>query len=257
MALSEISYFPSHQTRDKRVKLELLDWLVVADKQKKLYGKIYDIDLSEAELPSPKALISQLNFHIMKHIPRIKQRIFDFDIFSGRVTVNFPRTRYYFTLMMSHQLCVLVGMEKPNQGNPLDFAILGATKPANEYKFKEEDRKFAPNCTGLWKSVESRQNYFKFPPSLSTVNEVVVYCNLVKETCVNTTRAQLLKVFPLHTLPGRISSNFGTNLQFIPLRQNKISEITILLRDWYGAPLRVQEYSRINLIVRPPERASQ
>ena len=259
-AIAEISYYFNHETTQSHAKLYILDWLVLEEvsEEDKRYGKIYEVDLGKSQLPSPLALVSQLNFHLIKHVPRFRGlKIFDYDSATGRVTIEFPPLPYFVSLKLSHQLCVMVGMLERGGGQKGDYAVIGQYKPEGSYKYQGKKRLFTEPCKHEWKSVEQISNYFLYPPHLSVINEMLVYSSITQEVPVNTVNVPLLRCIPLKNEVGRTTSNFGSSLQLIPLRQTTISEITIYLRNWEGQEFKLHDYTRICLLIRPPDRQTR
>ena len=256
IALQELSFMCNHQTTNKHVKFELLDWLYKNDDSGK-YGRIYEFDLGSIQLPNPQSLVSQLNFHIDKHVTRLADlnfNVFGYDADTGHITIHFPHhpKDYYFTLRLSLDLCRMVGLVKEGQGKPGSYTIIGLSKPQDKYQFGSEIRYFTDACAPAWPSAESSSNYFIFKPNLATAKELAVYSSLVQPQPVNNSRFPLLRVLNINQSPTRQIVDLGASLQHIPLGRTHISEIGIALRDWHGNELRLSEYTRVSLLIRPP-----
>ena len=256
IALQELSFMCNHKTSNTHVKFELLDWLV-KDEDTGKYGKILEFDLGSIQLPNPQSLVSQLNFHIDKHVTRLadlKFNVFGYDADTGHITIHFPHRPkdYYFTLRLSLDLCRMVGLVKPGEGKPGSYSIIGLSKPADKYKIGSEIRYFTPQCAKAWPSSESGSNYFLYKPYLNTAQELAVYSSLVQPQPVNNSRFPLLRVLNINQSPTRQIVDLGSSLQHISLGRTHISEICIALRDWHGSALNLTDYTRVSLLIRPP-----
>ena len=251
LSLAEISLQCEHRVNETGAIIKLIDWLYPCDDG--LFGKLYEIDLGSLELPSAEALVSHLNYHLYKCMPRLaskRAKIFDYDQAMNRITVNFPGTDYYYTLMLTAPVLPLLGMEKASKKT--QYTIIGRSKPAKSYRFNDETRTFSAECSAAWKSVEQFSNYFTGPPRLSPVVEAMVYCSIICDQPVSHTRQPLLRVVSLRPTSERITEDFGGRLQPIALRQTRISEIRIWLRNLYGEPLNLSSYTRITLCLQAP-----
>lgn len=255
IGVHEVSFLSDHKTEKKHVKLDILDWLW--DNQDNTFGRIFSLDLGSFDLPNPQALADQLNFHIGKLVSRLRDnKIFAFDSNTGRITFKFGDKPLFYTLRLSKSLMVMIGQLEPsNTEKPGAFCIIGADKPAGKYRYEGGERQFAPSCSERWASVETHGNYFEFSPHLSVYTELSLYSDLIAPQPVNNDNFPLMRVFPLPTTPGRKVITFGSSLQLIKLKSTRISEFTIYIRDLFGGEARLRDYTRVTLIIRPPDRS--
>ena len=163
IVLQELSFMCNHQTTNKHVKFELLDWLY-KNKDSEKYGCIYEFDLGSIQLPNLQSLVSQLNFHIDKHVTRLADlnfNVFGYDADTGHTTIHFPHhpKDYYFILRLSLDLCCMVGLVKEGEGKPGSYTIIGLSKPQDKYKIGTEIRYFTEECAPAWPSAESGSNF--------------------------------------------------------------------------------------------------
>ena len=132
--------------------------------------------------------------------------------------------------------------------------MIGQNKPSDSYLFDGKKREFSDATKKPWKSVEEHGNYFQFSPHLSTVSELGIYCSLIEPQPVNNSNYPLMRVINLDASPGRKVFSFGNTLQLMKLKSAQILQFTVFIRDLFGGEARLQDYTRLTLVIRPPAR---
>ena len=145
------------------------------------------------------------------------------------------------------------------KSTPKEFYIIGQSKSSYFFEYLKgttvEKRKFDKSIAAIQLvSHESSTNFFLFPPKLqSTTTALLAYADIVGLQYFANTQIPLLRVFQADPTNRRITINFGSSLQFVPLRQHRLQQITLYLRNLYGAELKLTSYTRATLAVRSPE----
>ena len=285
VALEEISLQCAHTQDESAAKMEIIDWLFpiyepepptpepptpsptptpipVKPKRKIIaYGKKFVVNLSKIDVANGQQLVALINGEIWKVMPRAKQLkadLFSFNKEQNSIYLEFPKERYYFTIILYNKLLELLGMTHHTSPSKISWFVVGETKPSVSYQYKKgavvETRKFDKSLADEIVSKEQRRNFFLYPPKLQSVaTAILCYMDVVELQYFANTQIPLLRVFQSDATNARVTKNFGSALQFVPLRQNKLEQLTIYLRDLYGQPLNLTSYTRVTLAIRGVE----
>ena len=256
ITLQEISFKCSHEQFLTGAKLEIIDWLYY-DKITKKYGKKTEFDIDKIDIPDGLSLANLLNYYVYKAVPAArarKDKVFSFDREKNVIWVSFPAV-YYYSLRLHGQLLSLVGWIG-HKATPSEFAILGRSKKDAYYVWTDKSKRyFNDTCKGKWESAESHTNFFEFSPSLADISSLFVYSNVCADVFVASSHAPLLRIVPLPKIPTtrRVTLSFGSAPQRIPIRFESIQETEILIRDINGERVQLGGYTRVCLLIEPPQ----
>ena len=234
---------------------------------KSKFGLKTEVSLgSSIDLPNGEALCASLNYHIAKALPRMKKsrfKIFSFDRAQNTVYVSFPPLPYFYTLNLHSKTLELCGMEE--RAKKSDYTLIGQSKPADHYFITRdikgqkvrEKRYFIDSLKKELESKEEIHSYFLLPPKLSSQHSIYLYCDCIEDQIVSNSRAPLLRIVPLVPTTRRVTQNFGSSLQFVPLRTTTLRQLRIWMRDMWGNPIPFNSYTRLTLIIQPPSQPGQ
>ena len=259
VALTEVSYQCSHRLSQSSGSLDVFDFLYEYrdDPQGVTYGKLYNIPISNPELPTGDSLATLLNKLIWEKVKRLKEaqaEIFSFDPKMNRLWVTFP-SGAYITLQLHAGLVSLCGVEI-HHGKPREVVTLGRSKKSDYFIYKDGTKKiFNENARQTYRSVVERRDYFLYPPNLLKVESFILYSNLGIDQSLANTRSSLLRFVNLPADPTtlRVTKDYGNSLHYIPLKSDVISEIKIALKDLNGDLLPLSSYTRVCLHIKTPD----
>ena len=252
IALAAISYNTNHIIEKEDLKFRLFDWKY-QDPKTKLWGSYIDLQISHAVINNAQDLCANLNSLIWASIDRFRETKHEFFTYgkNHRIWVNFQKDMYV-TIILKSNLILMLGCAKKD--SKTSIIIVGKSKPKNQYTFNKEIRIFEDKRR-LRSSAETR-DYMSYPPLIGLSSEVIIYSDLVKNSHVASSMANVLKFVTIKKQRDTDLDNereivsFGADRTYQDLICKDIYHVQFELRSVTGEALKIKDYIRILIHIR-------
>lgn len=197
------------------------------------YGKMYEFTLEPGFYDSPQKLVDYINQSVWEKVTRLKNiPIFKYNQVTGHILFYYPDENF-FTFFLLKEMLVLMGVFHHSKGVPQKQVIMGSTKPALEYRYHDELRKFADKRQYI--SMVPRSDSFQYPCSLDYLDSIYCYTDIIHEVITGDKKTSLLRIASIKRDPNNRITICYENPHYIPLRVRHITDIRIELRDSKGS----------------------
>ena len=240
VSLAEISYVPLYVMRDSQDldpgKLRIFDFLFTDDKGK-TYGQWHEETIEDSCFSSPKDLVVGLNKAVWRSIKRLrdgKKEIFSWDPIQKRIWAKFE-PNFFITILIMGAYLVRLGVEETETKS--QALVLGKSKRGLHYKYNGELRTFNSKYRGRYRSVCPQANFFADPPQVPSIDEFIVYSDIVKPHPVAGDDLNSLRFITPNAESDssvRVVDRFGGFRHYFDVSRTYISELEIQVREKSG-----------------------
>ena len=261
VSLSEISFYQhllDHRLDPARVRI--FDFLYEAGTidlprggSATTYGKWFEPQLDMSCFATPKELCACLNLCIYKCVPRLKKdkpTFFEYDTEMKRVWIRIKKSCNILVLIQG-SLLPLIGAESIDAESAKQYLAFGRSKRLRAYTNESGDIcYFDPECAKDHYEVNvSEEDFFGMPPQILKLDLIMININIVTESLLANKKVKMLRFVPLkRSNDGKyVTINFSAARNYISLRSNIFSEISIEITDIHGKAISLLGNSRLEL----------